>query len=262
MANKKRRNPNSTNPPGTTPSRPAQKTGQQSTQKSVARRRPQHSRKAGGAMSKNAIVGIVAGVAVLAVVILIVVNSVGGQSAPPTSASVGQGTTLGSADAKVVVEEYSDFQCPYCGQFALNTFPQIDKTYIEAGQVRWVFKNFQRIGEESKQAGQAGECAAQQGQFWAYHDKLFFNQKGENQGTFNNARLKSFATDLGLDRSAFDSCLDSGRMSNTISQEYNEGVRKGVQATPTFFINGNKLEGARPYAEFQRAIDAALKAEK
>ncbi|MDP2728283.1 MAG: DsbA family protein, partial [Dehalococcoidia bacterium] len=90
--------------------------------------------------------------------------------------------------------------------------------------------------------------------------------KGENQGTFSNSKLKGFASDLGLDRAAFDACLDSGRMASKLNQDYNEGMSKGVQATPTFFVkvagaagNGQKIEGAYPYSNFQAAIESALK---
>ncbi|MDP2660784.1 MAG: DsbA family protein, partial [Dehalococcoidia bacterium] len=160
----------------------------------------------------------------------------------------------------VTVIEYSDFQCPYCAQFALRTFPSVDQNYVETGKVIWSFRNMARIGDESKQAAQAAECAGDQAKFWPYHDKLFASQKGENLGTFANDKLKGFAQDLGLDAGAFGSCLDSGKYNDLVNRELVEANQRGITGTPTFFVNGKKLEGALPYGDFQKALDAALNA--
>src|SRR5574337_1918930 len=92
---------------------------------------------------------------------------------------------LGDANAPVVIDEYSDFQCPYCGQFALTKFPQIEQAFVSNGQVKFVFHPFAFIGAESQWAAEASYCAREQGRFWEYHDALFQNQRGENQGAFS-----------------------------------------------------------------------------
>lgn len=207
-------------------------------------------------MPQRALVGIVAGIAVVAAAVLVLMSLVGRPT--PIPATAGESSIKGSLDAKVTVEEFSDFQCPYCARFALWTFPDINKNYIETKKVRWVFRNMARIGEESKQAAQAAQCAGEQGQFWPYHDKLFASQQGENQGAFSSDKLRSFAQGLGLDVMAFNSCLDSGRYSPLVDKDLAEGQQRGVRGTPTFFVDGQALEGALPYSDFQKALDKAL----
>jgi protein-disulfide isomerase len=130
----------------------------------------------------------------------------------------GEGKTLGPADAPVVIEEFSDFQCPFCGRFALETLPRIEEAYLApgTGQVRFVYNHFAFLGEESVQAAQAVECAAKEGRAWDYMDTLWANQRGENRGAFADAYLKAFAEGLGLDVLAFNACLDSGRFRSLV----------------------------------------------
>lgn len=212
------------------------------------------------AVSRKLLVGVVAGVAVVLVGAAILVSLAGSQAGPPATNTVAtrEGSTKGSPDARVVVDEYSDFQCPFCARFALDTFPSIDKNYVQTGKLRWTFRHFPRIGQESIAAAQAAECAGEQGQFWPFHDKLFASQQGENKGAFSNSRLKSMARELGLSE-AFNSCLDSGRWDTKVNQDLNEGLRKGIEGTPTFFVGQKKLVGAQPYSVFEAAIEEALR---
>jgi protein-disulfide isomerase len=204
--------------------------------------------------------GTVIGGAILIAAALIILSArtattPGSKLAPTSSAA---GTMEGSPAAKVTVVEYADYQCPYCARFALNTYPKIRAAYIETGQVRWVFRNFAFLGQESLWAAEAAECAAEQGQFLPYHDKLFRSQAGENRGAFSKDNLKRFARELGLDGAAFDDCLDSGRYREKVQQDTARGRRQGVRATPTFFIDGRQLRGAQPFSAFQAAIEKAL----
>ncbi len=251
MANKKKREPRIRE------SRPQDRTQprQQSKPHAQQRGRQPAPRAKSGPSRTTLVWGVVAAAVVVAVVIILV-SLMGRSTEPPATA--GESSTKGSPDAKVTVVEYSDFQCPYCAQFALQTFPSIDQNYVQTGKVRWTFHNMARIGNESKQAAQAAECAGEQGKFWPYHDKIFANQKGENLGAFANDKLKGFAKDLGLDVSAFGSCLDSGKYTDLVNRELVEANQRGVTGTPTFFVNGKKLEGALPYGDFQKALDAAL----
>ena len=172
----------------------------------------------------------------------------------------GEGKTLGPAAAPVVVEEYSDFQCPFCGRFARETLPQLEAAYISGGQVRFVFNHFAFLGEESVRAAEAAECAAEQGRVWDFMDTLWANQRGENRGAFADRYLKSFAGGLGLDALSFNSCLDTRRYRAAVLQETQAGRERGVNSTPSFFVNGKLVSGAQPFEVFQQEIEAALAA--
>ena len=113
--------------------------------------------------------------------------------------------------------------------------------YAETGLVRFEYKHFAFLGAESILAAEASECANEQGQFWPYHDIIFANQRGENQGAFNKATLRFFATAIELDESEFDKCLDSNRYRKVVTAETNSAKEREVQSTPTLFINGEKV---------------------
>ncbi len=164
----------------------------------------------------------------------------------------------GDPNAPVTIIEFADFQCPFCGRHATITGPQIDQQYIQTHKVRLGFWNFAFLGPESNWAAEAAECAADQGKFWEYHDKLFNSQAGENQGAFNKDNLKKFAAEIGLDTSTFNDCLDSGRYVQRIRDDSNAASALGVRSTPTFVINGQTLLGAQPFEVFKQAIDQEL----
>ncbi len=118
--------------------------------------------------------------------------------------------------------------------------------------------HFAFLGAESQWAAEASECAADQGAFWEYHDKLFNSQSGENQGAFNKDKLKGFADDLGLDTESFDECLDAGKYTEFVQSQTDVARRLGVQSTPTFAVNGQAVVGAQPFEAFQQVIDPIL----
>jgi protein-disulfide isomerase len=111
------------------------------------------------------------------------------------------------------------------------------------------------LGPESKSAAAASECASEQGKFWEYHDMLFANQSGENQGAFNNDRLKKFAADLKLDTAKFNACVDSGKYSATVESDTAFMQSVGVTSTPAFLINGQAMMGAQPIEQFRQIIE-------
>jgi len=166
-----------------------------------------------GAWMPLSIVGV--GAIAIAVVAIVVGGAFRGSS--NTSVSIPertvstQGRTLVSEGARVrvTVDEYSDFQCPFCARAAQNIDPKIEQDYVTDGRVKLVFRHMALIGQESIWAAEASECANDQGKFWEYHDKLFENQHGENQGDFSIDNLKRFAQELGLDTQSFNLCLDS-----------------------------------------------------
>ena len=169
---------------------------------------------------------------------------------------------MGSPTAPIVLEEFSSYQCGFCGLYSRDTLPQLLAGYVETGQVLYVFRDFPlRSQPQSLLAAEAAACAGQVGgadAYWAMHDTLFARQT-EWSGRGNAAQLfAGYATELGMDADALGDCMDSGAMGEQAEADLAEGLERGVRGTPTFFIDGQLLVGAQPYAVFARAIDAAL----
>lgn len=156
----------------------------------------------------------------------------------------------GSPNAPVTIIEFSDFECPFCTRFYQQTLPSIEKNYINTGKVKFVYRDFPLgFHANAQKAAEAAECAAEQGKFWEMHNKIF------DGGELGVATLKQYATELGLDTSAFSECLDSGQMTSEVQKDFNDGKNYGVSGTPTFFINGIEIVGAQPYSVFEQAIE-------
>src|SRR5215218_1010403 len=117
---------------------------------------------------------------------------------------------------------------------------------------RLVWRHFPFLGDESRWAAEAAECAGAQDRFWDYHYRLFEEAQGRDSGKFSRPNLKSYARDLGLDATAFDACLDSERYAERVRAEFEDGRQQGVSRTPTLDINGQRLEGV-PAADLLRA---------
>ena len=132
------------------------------------------------------------------------------------------------------------------------------KQYVDEGKVQMVFKHFAFLGPESQWAAVASECAADQGKFWEYHDKLYNSQQGENQGAFNKDKLIAFGEELGLDAITFAACVNDEATLARVQADTEEGQQLGVRGTPNFFINGRPLSGALPFEQFQQVIEQAL----
>ncbi|MBI4300842.1 MAG: DsbA family protein [Chloroflexi bacterium] len=202
-------------------------------------------------------VGVV--VALVLVALLIVFNRGNSGKSSTSGVSVtAQGLTKGPQDAPVTIMEYADFQCPACQNFTETVEKQLESQYISPGKVKLVYRPYSFIGPESNWSAEAAYCANDQGRFWDYHDKLYDSQAGENKGTFSKANLKRFAKELGLDTNAFDSCLDSGKYSKTVQDDKKEGDRKGVQYTPTLFVDGQKIVGVPNYSDLDKLIKSEL----
>jgi len=204
--------------------------------------------------------GIAAAIAVAAVVALIVLGNVQ-PPAPPSASAAGitvAANAMGAATAPVTIEEFADFQCPACRAFATGTEPQLRTAYVATGKVRFVFRHFAFIGVESTWAGEAVECAAEEGRFFDLHDRLFALQRGENTGTFSKLNLQKIAHDLGLS-AGFDACLAGDRYAQRVRSDTTAGQQKGVAATPTLFINGRKYESTMSFEQLQAIIDPLLK---
>lgn len=174
----------------------------------------------------------------------------------------------GQPDAPIKVIAYSDFQCPYCASFAREAMPQIEKDYIETGKVYFEFRDFplSQIHGSAVLAAHAANCAGQQGQFYAMHDRLFVGQDAGEWGSDLESDFSTFlgyARELKLDDKAIQGCIQSQQFRSQIETDYRAGLQVGVQSTPTFVVNGELLVGAQPYDVWQKTLDEALaKAEK
>jgi protein-disulfide isomerase len=169
------------------------------------------------------------------------------------------GTRMGDPNAPVVIEEFSDFLCPACQFFAENIEPDLIQEYVANGLVYFKYNNF-ALGPESFDPAEASLCAAEQGEFWTYHDILFANQAGRDARAFSAKRLEAYAEAAGLDVELFKSCTSDNRYLDQIQQIQNAAQVAGVNSTPTFFINGKMIVGVLSYPEFQQEINAAMAA--
>jgi len=154
-----------------------------------------------------------------------------------------QGYFLGKADAPVVISEYADYQCPGCQTFDMVQFPDIVRQLIETGQVRWRYRDFPlSMHPFSRLAAHAAACANDQDRYWPLHAMIYQGQgnwavESEPSGTF-----RGYAQKVGLDLTAYDACMMSAKYAGRIQASYDEGVRVGVNGTPTFLI-GDRLYG-------------------
>jgi len=190
--------------------------------------------------------------------------------------------SMGDPNAPVKIVEYSDFQCPYCATFVNETESQLIESYIKTGKVYFTSRSFGNFvsdninkqagtdNRESENAAKAAYCAGDQNKYWEYHDILYANQNGENEGGFARARLEAFAEKIGLDLNAFKTCLDTNKYAEQMTRDAQDGVKDITSSpgydknngygTPAFIINGKLLDGAQPFNVFQKEIEAALTA--
>lgn len=208
--------------------------------------------------SRNLLLVVIGGVVVVAVGLVLLIMQTVNKPASAT-ARVGEGTAWGPKDAIVTIVDFSDFGCVHCRNFALNQGEQLRSEYEATGKVRFEFKHFIIGGATTAAAANAAECAADQGRFWDYHN-LLFSRQGTSSAPFSNAALKQYAVQLGLDTALFNQCVDSSKHLEKVYRDAAEGRGLGVNATPTFFVNGQKLEGAVPYSTMKATVDAILNA--
>jgi protein-disulfide isomerase len=186
--------------------------------------------------------------------------------AAPLAAQVEEGSlaarSKGSAGAPVTVYEMSDFQCPYCKQFAEETFPEIERRYITPGKVRWVYINFPltHLHPHAVPAGELALCAARQNGFWRVHDLLFQYQETwaplKEAGPF----FVSLADSAKLSKKAILACLEDPETRKTLQAEAEGAQRAGANSTPAFYIEGGLMAGALPLSVFQRILDSVYAA--
>lgn len=179
-------------------------------------------------------------------------------SAPvPAPGAAEPGYARGAERAPVVVVEFSDFGCPYCGKFALETYPALHREFVETGKVRWIYVPFvMGMFPNGAEAALASECAGDQGveKFWAMHDALFDAQRAWKSERNPAAVFNGLARDASLDVAAFESCYAQARPRARIAESNALADEAGVRATPTFFVQGQRVQGALPLETFRALL--------
>ena len=183
------------------------------------------------------------------------VTTVGGTAASPTDAMA-----LGDPDAPVVMVSYSEFQCPFCGRYARETEPELVDRFVDTGVLRIEWRDFPYLGEESVVAAMAARAAAEQGEFWSFHDRLFADQPPPNSGRLTTTFLEGIAAELGLDVEQFRRDMNAAETMSAIDADFDEALSVGVNGTPAFMINGEPVFGAQPTSVFVDVIERAAAA--
>jgi len=182
---------------------------------------------------------------------------------------LGGAPSKGDAGARLVLVEYSDYQCPFCSRYVRDTLPLIERDYIKTGKIKYVFRDFplESIHPNALVASEAAACAGEQGKYWEMHDRLF-----GNQGALAAADMAAHARAVGVNQPNFQQCLAGGRHKEPIRKGMAEAISLGVSGTPTFFIglaspDSSKvkvlrvLKGAGSYVNFKEVLDGALAAQ-
>jgi len=158
---------------------------------------------------------------------------------------------LGSAKAKITIVEFGDFACPVCEK-EYSVIREISQKY--KNEVKFIWRDYPVVAEYSALLALAGRCAGEQGLFWPMHDKLF-----QNQGVNTIDQLNILANQIGADMARFNNCFTKQKYLTQIQKDLNDGQTFGLSGTPTFFINGYKVEGDVPYDTFVKIIEGLKK---
>jgi protein-disulfide isomerase len=170
---------------------------------------------------------------------------------------------LGNSNAPITLVEFGDYQCHFCNVFFHSTEDDILKKYVETGKVKMIFKDYNIIGPDSVNASHGAHCAKDQGLFWEYHDILYSNWTGENNGWASSENLAIFAQDIGLDMEEWSKCMINGKHSQTIVASNEDARTLELTGTPAFFVIGpdgktTRLFGAQPLETFERIFQEEL----
>lgn len=156
---------------------------------------------------------------------------------------------LGSSGPKITIVEFSDFACPYCK----NSFPKIREISLKyKNDIKYIFRDMP-LHENSVDLAMAARCAGEQGLFWPMHDKLF-----QHQGVSASNDLLELANQIGALKNKFKNCFDTKKYLAQIQKNFSDGEDLGVKGTPTWFINGNKVEGDMPMEAWEEIIGKLL----
>ncbi len=185
-----------------------------------------------------------------------VASPVAGQDSPADE------RILGSAEAQVMIIEFTDLQCPYCARFAHDTWPLLRERYVDTGKVRFATRDLPLpMHEFALPAAVAARCAGQQGKFWEYREALFRDQSLLSQG-----RYVELAGTFGLDTTRFESCRADPAVLAAVRADAALAASSGIASTPSFVIGrvvngefeGELMSGAKPFEVFQQRLDSLL----
>lgn len=175
---------------------------------------------------------------------------------------------LGNDNAPLLVEVYSDYQCPFCARYFVETITPIINEYVDTGRARLIYHDLAFEGDRSQWAAEAVYCANDQGKFWEYHQAIFNERYNSGKtNVYKKESLKKIAKEIGLDECEFNICLDSGKYAQIIKNATKTAFdEKRINGTPTTFLNGKMVTneqgqnlGAMPYSMLKDKIEIALK---
>lgn len=170
-------------------------------------------------------------------------------------------TAIGDLDAPLVLIEYSDYRCPFCGIFARDTMPLLLEEYIETGKLRFEWRDFPVFGEESMEGAMAARAAGEQGLYWEYHDAMYADAPERGHLEIDRAAVMAWAEQVGIpDLAKFEADLDDPELRSLVEADAAEARGVGASGTPTFIIGQTPLVGALPPDTFRDAIDRQLDA--
>lgn len=167
----------------------------------------------------------------------------------------------GLSTAALTVYEVSDFQCPYCRQFATTTYERIETAYVQSGRIHWVFVNAPKPQSHPNalRAAEVAMCAAAQARFWPVHDALFARQEDWSYLPDPDAYFRALWDSLGLDAQRMQVCLTSGDGARQVAADVRYVTELGIGGVPAFVIDNRMvIQGAMPYARFVAVLDSAL----
>jgi protein-disulfide isomerase len=182
--------------------------------------------------------------------------------ADTTNAGPSQGYVIGKVDAPVKILEFADFECPSCAGFATVTEPDVRTRIIEPGLASLTYYDFPLTQHRNTlAASNAAACADEQGKFWPMHDRLFQAQDEWNGEATDapKAFFKRYAGEVGLDVAKWESCYDARKYQPRINANLADGLRRGVNSTPTFVIGNKMYAGMRSYDELKRLVDSVAR---
>jgi len=183
--------------------------------------------------------------------------------ADTTNAGLAQGYLIGKVDAPVKIIEFADFECPSCGAFATITEPDVRTRIIDPGLANLTFYDFPlNIHRNTLAASNAAACADEQGKFWPMHDRIFQGQAEWNGEATDAPKpfLKRYAGEVGLDVAKWETCFDARKYQKRINANLADGLRRGVNSTPTFIIGNKMYPGLHYYDELKKIVDSIGKA--
>lgn len=167
------------------------------------------------------------------------------------------GYVKGSPTAPVEIVEFADYQCPFCQTFATLQMPTIDERLIKTGRLRWRFRDFPlQQHSHSRLAAHSAACADEQGKFWVQHNRIFEGQAEWAEASNATPIFRQYAQQSGLDLNRYDDCMKAGKYAGRLQASYDEGVKLGVNSTPTLLVGGRLYQGRLDSDAIGKLVDS------